>query len=147
MSEQKRHQFMDVSSTTRKRMLAVKGLNTGPEIRVRKALHQLGYRFRLHRKDLPGTPDIVIPRFKKIILVHGCFWHGHFGCKRSKLPINNAKVWYEKVENNRIRDQKNILLLNELGWDVRVIWECETKDTARLNEKLLEIMMDMNDVH
>ncbi|WP_275250547.1 very short patch repair endonuclease [Vandammella animalimorsus] len=126
---------------TRRRMLAVRKRNTPPELRVRRVLHAIGYRYRLHRKDLPGTPDIVLPRHRKIVLVHGCFWHGHENCKKSKLPTNNAKIWATKIKGNRLRDQRNIAALNTLGWEVLIIWECETRDPLCL-EALLRDFFD-----
>lgn len=117
-------------------MLAVQRENTAPEMRVRRALHAMGYRFRLHRKDLPGTPDIVLPRHRKIVLVHGCFWHGHQTCKRATRPINNASTWAAKIEGNRRRDQRNLEALRARGWDVLVLWECEVKCVAQLEERL-----------
>ncbi|MBS3911369.1 MAG: DNA mismatch endonuclease Vsr [Hydrogenophaga sp.] len=128
--------FDDVAPTTRTRMQAVKRRDTDPEMRVRRALHALGYRFRLHRKDLPGTPDIVLPRHRKIVLVHGCFWHGHEQCKRATVPVNNAETWRAKIEGNQKRDQRNLTALREQGWDVLIIWECEVRDSARLANRL-----------
>ena len=125
-----------VAPETRSRMQAVNGRDTEPELRVRRALHGMGCRFRLQRKNLPGTPDIVLPRYRKIVLVHGCFWHGHEGCKRAKLPVKNARTWREKIRLNRERDQRNMAELRDLGWDVLIIWECETHAPALL-ERLL----------
>lgn len=132
--------YASVTPATRSRMQAVPGRNTEPEIRVRRALHEIGYRFRLQRKDLPGTPDIVLPRHRKIVLVHGCFWHGHESCKRAKLPVNNASTWREKIRLNRERDQRNVAELREYGWDVLIIWECQTRDPVLL-ERLLRNFM------
>jgi DNA mismatch endonuclease, patch repair protein len=128
--------YAQVAPETRHRMLAVRGRDTAPELRVRCVLHAMGYRFRLHRKDLPGTPDIVLPRHRKIVLVHGCFWHGHEECKRAKRPVNNASTWAAKVEGNRRRDQRNLDALGALGWHVLVVWECEVRDAIRLEERL-----------
>lgn len=128
--------YVDVTSATRLRMQAVRRYDTAPEMQVRRLLHAMGYRFRLHRKDLPGTPDIVLPRHRKIVLVHGCFWHGHEECKRATRPVNNASTWAAKIEGNRRRDQRNLDALRSLGWDVLVVWECEVKDTTRLEERL-----------
>lgn len=99
----------------RLRMLAVRGRDTAPELRVRRLLHAMDYRFRLHRKDLPGTPDIVLPRRRKIVLVHGCFWHGHENCSRASRPVNNAGTWEAKIERNCQRDQRNLDALGALG--------------------------------
>ncbi len=128
--------YEGVTPATRRRMLAVKRRDTDPEIRVRCALHAMGYRFRLQRKDLPGTPDIVLPRHRKIVLVHGCFWHGHKHCKRAKLPVNNASTWKAKIEGNQRRDLRNLIALRELGWDVLIIWECEVGNPASLEARL-----------
>lgn len=119
--------YVNVAKSTRARMQAVRVRNTEAELRVRRVLHALGYRFRLHDTSLPGTPDIVLPRHRKVVLVHGCFWHGHPRCKRAKLPRNNAATWRVKVLQNRARDKKKIIALRELGWDVLILWECETK--------------------
>lgn len=136
--------YVDVASATRRRMQAVRRYDTAPEMRVRRALHALGYRFRLHRKDLPGTPDIVLPRHRKIVLVHGCFWHGHEECKRATRPVNNAGTWAAKIEGNRRRDQQNLEALSALGWDVLVVWECEVKDATRLEERLRRFLQSLD---
>ena len=141
-SDAQRLTYASVAPETRSRMQAVRGRDTEPELRVRRALHGMGCRFRLQRKDLPGTPDIVLPRHRKVVLVHGCFWHGHEGCKRAKAPLNNASTWREKIRLNRERDRKNIAELRELGWDVLIVWECETRDPVLL-EGLLRSSMSM----
>lgn len=128
--------YTQVALETRRRMQAVRGRDTAPELRVRRLLHALGYRFRLHRKDLPGTPDIVLPKHRKVVLVHGCFWHGHNNCKRATRPVNNMSTWTAKIEGNRLRDQRNIDALSALGWDVLVVWECEMRDAIRLEERV-----------
>ncbi len=128
--------YVHVAPETRRRMLAVRGRDTAPELRVRRVLHSMGYRFRLHRKDLPGTPDIVLPRHRKIVLVHGCFWHGHESCKRATRPVNNASTWAAKIEANRRRDQRNLDALDSLGWDVLVVWECEVRNAQELETRL-----------
>ncbi|WP_441256157.1 very short patch repair endonuclease [Bradyrhizobium sp. 482_C4_N1_1] len=109
-------------------MRAVRGKNTGPEIAVRKAAHQLGLRFRLHRRHLPGCPDLVFPRWKTVLFVNGCFWHGHRGCRRSKLPASNVDFWREKLAKNARRDRKNYAALRKIGWHVEVIWQCQIAD-------------------
>ena len=121
-------------------MSRITGSNTRPEIVVRKLLHGMGYRFRLHVKSLPGKPDIVLPRHKKIILVHGCFWHGHVGCKRSKPPSSNIEFWQKKLLGNRERDQKTLATLTALGWKVLVVWACETNNRELLKEKMKGFM-------
>ncbi|MGC8490359.1 MAG: very short patch repair endonuclease [Syntrophobacteraceae bacterium] len=117
-------------------MSRITGSNTRPEIVVRKLLHGMGYRFRLHVKSLPGKPDIVLPRHKKIILVHGCFWHGHVGCNRSKPPSSNVEFWQKKLLGNRERDEKTLATLTALGWKVLVVWSCETRKLELLKQKM-----------
>lgn len=109
-------------------MSSVKGKNTKPERVVRSLLHRSGFRFRLHRKDLPGCPDIVLPKYKTVIFVHGCFWHRHSGCPRTTTPKTNVDSWEKKFADNVARDERNRTALEELGWKVIVIWECEIKD-------------------
>lgn len=117
-------------------MRAVKGKNTRPEQAVRSLLHALGYRFRLHRRDLPGSPDIVLPGRKAVIFVHGCFWHGH-DCKRgSRTPKTNADYWVSKIGRNMARDARTRAALEAQGWRVLVVWECEIKDEEALAAKL-----------
>ncbi|MHB1378133.1 MAG: very short patch repair endonuclease [Desulfurivibrionaceae bacterium] len=117
-----------VSKKTRSKMMAsVRSRNTKPEIMVRSLLHRLGYRFRLHRKDLPGNPDIVLSRYKKIIFVHGCFWHQHQGCSKSNRPDTRPEFWNKKLNENIERDKVIIRQLQDAGWTVHVIWECQTK--------------------
>jgi len=116
-----------------KNMAAVKGKNTTPEIRVRRMLHKLGYRFRLHRKDLPGKPDIVLSRHRLCIFVNGCFWHQHPGCKRATIPEFNRKFWVTKFQGTLERDLRAKNELIAQGWCVCIIWECETKNEACLS--------------
>jgi len=118
-----------VSSADRSRMMAgIQGKNTKPELTVRRALFASGYRFRLHRRDLPGAPDIVMPGRKVAIFVNGCFWHMHQGCRYSKLPTTRAEFWKAKLEANVERDQRVIEKLQALGWRVLCVWECSTRD-------------------
>jgi len=133
---------MDVfSRATRSQIMSrVSGKNTQPEIVVRSLLHNMGYRFRLHRKDLPGKPDITLPKYKKIIFIHGCFWHGHTGCPRSKRPATNQKFWREKLDKNIERDKVTVNALRQLGWDVLTVWSCEVKDTNKLKSKLISFL-------
>lgn len=108
-------------------MRAVKGKDTKPEVRLRKALFALGYRYRLNVKDLPGKPDIVFPKHRTVIFVHGCFWHGH-NCKRgARTPKSNTEYWREKIARNKRRDKDNAAALKKLGWRVITVWECELK--------------------
>lgn len=121
-------------------MSQVSGKNTKPEIIARSLLHRMGYRFRLHRSDLPGKPDITLPKHKKIVFVHGCFWHSHENCLRAKRPTTNKKFWYEKLDKNRLRDEENVRKLEQLGWDVLTVWTCEIRNTDKLKQKLLAFM-------
>jgi DNA mismatch endonuclease (patch repair protein) len=121
-------------------MAAIRNKNTGPELRVRSALHSLGYRFRLHRKDLPGKPDIVLPKYRTIIFVHGCFWHSH-DCHYGEVKVaSRIDFWSKKRAGTVERDEIKAQALRECGWRVLTVWECETKDPDRLkwllNERL-----------
>lgn len=117
-------------------MRAVKSRDTAPEMLVRRIVHGLGYRYRLHRKDLPGKPDLVFPARCKVIFVHGCFWHGH-DCKRgARTPKTNRDYWQAKIARNRERDVEHWEKLKETGWNVLVIWECEIRDREKLTKQL-----------
>jgi len=117
-----------VDPATRSRMMAcIRGKDTAPELTVRSGLHRLGVRFRLHCRDLPGRPDLVFPRFKVALFVHGCFWHRHHACRLAYTPSANAKKWAEKFDATIRRDQKQIALLLQAGWRVFVIWECSLR--------------------
>ena len=120
---------MDIFSKSErsKIMSKVSGKDTKPELLVRKFLFSKGFRYRKNVKDLPGKPDIVMPKYKTIIFIHGCFWHGHEGCEAAKLPTSNVDYWTGKVASNIKRDIQNKQLLNALGWNVIVIWECQLK--------------------
>jgi len=109
-------------------MASVGQRNTGPEMRLRRVLHHLGLRYRLHDKKLPGSPDLVFPRFGAVVFVHGCFWHVHKGCKFSMTPSSRKKFWKEKFEANIERDKRNYAALKAIGWRVLVVWECSIKD-------------------
>jgi DNA mismatch endonuclease, patch repair protein len=125
--------------TKRKRswiMGRVKGRDTKPEMLVRSLIHRMGFRFRVHRRDLPGNPDIVLPRHRKVIFVHGCFWHGHRGCPRSKRPTTNRPFWNRKLDGNLARDKRFRAELSRLGWKVLVIWQCETKVSDIVRKRL-----------
>lgn len=119
-------------------MSRVKSKNTKPEILVRCFLFAHGYRFRLHRKDLPGTPDIVLPKYNIAIFVNGCFWHGH-NCRYAKLPATNTIFWQEKIKSNIIRDSDNLSELHHIGWQAYTIWQCELKPKQK--EKTLENLL------
>jgi len=117
-------------------MRQVKSEDTSPERLVRSLLHRLGYRFRLHRRDLPGSPDIVFPGRKKAIFVHGCFWHGHSCPRGARIPKTNTDYWLKKIAKNKERDRRRLEELRDLGWDVLVVWECETKNIDALRSRL-----------
>lgn len=128
---------MDVFTADRRSavMRSVKGKDTQPELEVRKLAHSLGFRFRLHRKDLPGRPDLVFPRLKVAIFVHGCFWHQH-DCPAAARPASRREYWDTKLDGNIYRDKKNARLLHSLGWRILVIWECQIKNRSRLASRL-----------
>lgn len=129
---------MDCFSARQRRsiMSRIRGKDTTPEKLVRSLVHRLGYRFRLHRRDLPGTPDLTFPKLRKIIFVHGCFWHVH-ACPRGRsTPSNNGSFWLKKRQANVARDQHAVLTLRRFGWRVLIIWECQLRDQKRLEEKL-----------
>lgn len=121
-------------------MSQVKGKDTRPEIIVRELVHRLGYRYRLHQKDLPGRPDLVFPSREKVIFVHGCFWHRHRCRKGRSMPATRKSFWQDKLNGNRARDQSNRRALRRQGWDVLVIWECQTQDIERLSAKLVNFL-------
>lgn len=117
-------------------MAAIRSKDTKPEMHVRRRVHAAGFRFRLHRRDLPGRPDLVFPRYRLAVFVHGCFWHGH-DCKRGKRPATNKEFWEPKLEGNMLRDQRNVYSLEEAEWDVFTIWQCTLeRDTQRLLRRL-----------
>ncbi|MCA0199879.1 MAG: very short patch repair endonuclease [Proteobacteria bacterium] len=117
-------------------MSRIRGRNTSPEVAVRRMIFGLGYRFRLHRRDLPGTPDIVLPRLRKAILVHGCFWHRHANCRDAVMPKTRPEFWRRKLEGNVARDKRSRALLRKAGWQVRVVWECELQRPKPLMSRL-----------
>jgi DNA mismatch endonuclease, patch repair protein len=125
----------------KKNMTAIRSRHTKPEIIVRSILHRLGFRFRLHDKKFPGKPDIILPKHKTVIFVHGCFWHQHKGCKRSTIPKSNTDYWIPKLTGNVKRDVQHKADLKKTGWNVAVVWECETKDTEKLAKKLENIFV------
>jgi DNA mismatch endonuclease (patch repair protein) len=120
-------------------MSRIRSKDTKPEMTVRKLLHSMGYRFRLHRKDLPGCPDIVLPRHKKAILVQGCFWHGH-DCRLASKPKSNSGYWSEKILKNKERDARNIAALQAAGWDVLELWECDVRRADCLEADLRKFL-------
>ena len=121
-------------------MARVGARDTKPELAVRRLLHRLGYRYRLHRPGLPGTPDICFPARKKAIFIHGCFWHRHDGCRRTTTPKTRTSFWEEKFDKNVVRDRMNMVDLGELGWEAMVVWECETTDLEMLAPRLVEFI-------
>lgn len=133
-----------VDKATRSRMMAgIQGKNTKPELQVRKYLHGRGLRYKLHVKELPGKPDLVFPKLKAVVFVHGCFWHQHDGCKYATTPSSRKGFWENKLSENVKRDAYQIAALDGLGWRVFVVWECELRDgTARLDSLYSEITGD-----
>ena len=130
-----------VPSATRSRIMSnIKSKDTKPEVAVRKLLHGLGYRYRLHRTDLPGRPDLVFPSRRKIVFVNGCFWHYHLECASSHIPDNNREYWLPKLTRNRERDERNLSLLRQDGWDVTIVWECQMKDMDKVAERLVSFL-------
>lgn len=117
-------------------MRRIRSKGMAPEVFVRRLVHGLGFRFRLHRKDLPGKPDLVLPRLKKVVLVHGCFWHQHSACREGRMPGTRLEYWKPKLEGNQARDAANLKALKKAGWTTLVVWECETKDQERLTRRL-----------
>jgi len=117
-------------------MRSVKGENTTPEMAVRRLVHHMGFRFRLHRKDLPGKPDLVFPRLNKVVFAHGCFWHGHHCARGARVPMQNRGYWIQKVARNKARDGRVLKSLRELGWNFLVIWECEMKSIPKIEKRL-----------
>ena len=127
------------------RMSRVRGKDTKPELIVRRLVHRMGYRYRLHRRELrPGTPDLVLQSRKKAIFVHGCFWHRHpdHACKLARLPKSRLDFWKPKLEGNRHRDRENQAKLRNMGWDVLVVWECQAADTDHIRNTLLSFLKE-----
>jgi DNA mismatch endonuclease (patch repair protein) len=114
------------------RMSKIRGKNSAPELALRKAMHALGFRFRLHYKTLPGKPDLVFPKYKTVVFVHGCFWHRHAACKVANMPKSNAAFWMDKFDKNVARDLRVVHSLENLGWRVFVIWECELANREKI---------------
>ena len=135
MSSEAMHRISEQRS---RNMSAIKSKNTKPEIAVRKLLHSMGYRFRLHRKDLPGSPDIVLPKYKTVIFVHGCFWHRHENCKYASTPKTRKEFWNKKFNDNILRDKKNLEILSSLGWKIIIIWECEIRNKKINLEQIIK---------
>lgn len=134
--------FVDIVSPERRSeiMRKVRSKNTSAEWVVRHLVHSLGYRYRLHRRDLPGKPDLVFAGRKKVMYVHGCFWHAHEGCKRARVPEANRDYWRAKIERNAQRDAAHMAALTGAGWQVMVIWECELRDVVELEARIREFL-------
>jgi DNA mismatch endonuclease (patch repair protein) len=133
---------MDTISVQRRseNMRAIRSKNTKPEMVIRRLVYSMGYRYRLHRKDLPGKPDLVFVGLRKVLFLHGCFWHGH-DCKRgAHIPKTNSEYWERKIGRNKVRDAEHETALQAQGWSVLVIWECQTKDEIALKELLLSFL-------
>lgn len=120
-------------------MSSVRSRDTKPELAVRRTLHNMGYRYRLHRRDLPGRPDLVFPSRKKVIFVHGCFWHGH-GCRWGRLPKSKLDYWQPKIEANRARDRKNLEDLRAAGWSAFVVWQCELREFETTMARIVDFL-------
>jgi len=117
-------------------MSSIHGYDTGPELLVRSIVHHMGYRFRVHQDKLPGNPDLVMAKHRSVIFIHGCFWHGHKNCPRSRRPTSNKAFWIEKLDKNIERDRLQMRQLRRLGWKVLVIWQCEVGDQEKIRRKL-----------
>lgn len=132
-----------VDPSTRSRMMAgIKGRNTKPELLIRSLLHKKGFRYRLHVKDLPGKPDIVLPKYRSVIFIHGCFWHGHQGCHLFKLPATRTEFWKEKIDRNQMNDLKAVNLLLDSNWKVCIVWECSIRGAKKDPEKVVNKISD-----
>lgn len=127
-------------------MAAIKGKNTKPEMIVRRFLHSAGYRYGLHNKKLPGKPDIVLRKYKTVIFIHGCFWHGHEGCKFSHLPKSNFNYWEQKINHNKERDLNSKLELVKEGWKVITIWECDLRDRNKRESVLYSLLNQLKSI-
>ena len=121
-------------------MRRIRKVDTRPEVAVRKITHALGYRFRLYRRDLPGCPDLAFPKLRKVILVHGCFWHQHKGCRLARRPKSRLAYWLPKLDRNHERDKATLAGLEAAGWEPLVVWECEVADAGLLREKLEDFL-------
>ena len=129
-----------VSPQKRSEMMSgIKGKNTKPEIAFRKILHSRGFRFRLHNKDLPGKPDLVLSRYKAVIFIHGCFWHGHESCRLFRIPKSRSEFWGEKITGNIARDKSQLVLLQDNGWRILIVWECSVKGKPHLVIKAADL--------
>lgn len=139
LTEQRSAQPISVQRS--RNMAAIRGRNKSQELKVRGLLHRLGYRFRLHRRDLPGSRDIMLPKHRTVVFVHGFFWHRHAGCRYTTTPRNRADFWERKFSQNVERDQRQQQRLREMGWTVIVVWECKLRDDLSLTARLQQIGM------
>ena len=121
-------------------MSGIRGANTKPELNVRRRLHAAGFRYGLHRKDLPGRPDLVMPRHDAVIFVHGCYWHRHSGCRLATTPSTRTDFWTAKFTANQERDRRNIAELRKMGWRVAIVWECEVRTASDSDEAVGELI-------
>jgi DNA mismatch endonuclease, patch repair protein len=131
---------MESPEVRRRTMQAVKSKDTAPELTVRRLAHRMGYRFRLHRKDLPGKPDLVFPARHRVIFVHGCFWHGHDCARGARIPRGNRDYWLDKIARNRARDQRNLERLTAAGWTSLVVWECNMRNEKELEARVRDFL-------
>ena len=130
----------NLSPEERSRLMSrIRGKDTKPEMVVRRLVHRLGYRFRLHRRDLPGSPDLVFPGKRKVIFVHGCYWHRH-DCKKATTPKSNVEFWQKKFDDNITRDVKNVESLTDLGWETLIVWQCEAEEHTGLADRLITFL-------
>ena len=132
--------FLPPDEQRSRTMRAVKSEDTGPEWTVRRAVHALGYRYRLHAPDLPGKPDLVLRSRRKVIFVHGCFWHGHTCARGARMPVRNREYWTAKIARNHQRDLANVRKLRGDGWKVLVVWECQTREEEKLQSRLKKFL-------
>lgn len=130
-----------------KRMSLIRGKDSSPELKLRRLVHGMGFRYRLHVKDLPGKPDLAFPSRRAVIFMHGCFWHRHPGCKLARLPKSKLDFWRPKLEGNRERDLRNQEMLKKLGWHVLVIWECEMENIEKVSNKVREFLQGREGKH
>jgi DNA mismatch endonuclease (patch repair protein) len=143
-----RGNFRSLTPRERSALMArVRSKDTRPELAVRRMAHRLRFRFRLHRRDIPGTPDLAFIAKRKVVFVHGCFWHSHVGCALASVPTARPEYWLRKLERNRLRDQQTLDVLQHQGWRVLIIWECETRDAGTLAKKLSNFLNDDTECH
>ncbi|MCP5352049.1 MAG: DNA mismatch endonuclease Vsr [Chromatiales bacterium] len=127
-----------VAADVRRRIMgAVRSRNSGPELLIRSAAHRLGFRFRVHREDLPGTPDLAFPKWRTVVFVHGCFWHRHPGCPKAGTPKSNVEFWKAKFAANVARDERNVRDLEALGWDIAIVWQCHARNLDSATSALI----------